>query len=96
MKLLVASSIAATWAVFAQQEVDSKENGDIDEDDLEALAGHVHYVDPSMDGSCVACVGARRIYCMDGGREEVGGDIWDSKLGSCQPNYSYCTEAGRK
>lgn len=27
---------------------------------------HDHYVDPSMDGSCIACVGARRIYCMDG------------------------------
>ena len=52
-----------------------------------------------MDGSCVACIGARRIYCMDGGRGEDGeeqGDIWDSKLGSCQPNWAYCTEAGRE
>ena len=48
-----------------------------------------------MDGSCVACVGARRIYCMDGGRDDIG-DVWDTKLGSCQPNWAYCTNAGRK
>ena len=43
---------------------------------------HVHYVDPSMDGACVACIGARRIFCMDGGREGLG-DVSDSKQGSC-------------
>ena len=31
---------------------------------------HVHYIDPALDGSCTACVGARRIYCLDGGRED--------------------------
>ena len=34
----------------------------------------MHYVDPSLDGSCVACVGARRIYCVDGGREDENGE----------------------
>ena len=27
-----------------------------------------------MDGSCTACVGARRIYCLDGGREDEEGN----------------------
>ena len=31
---------------------------------------------------------------MDGGREDEG-DVWDYKLGSCQPNWAYCTMAGR-
>ena len=48
-----------------------------------------------MDGACVACIGARRIFCMDGGREGLG-DVSDSKQGSCQPNWAYCTEAGRE
>jgi len=55
----------------------------------------VHYVDPSMNGSCVACIGARRIYCMDGSGK-INGDVNDYKLGSCQPNWSYCTQAGLK
>ena len=84
---IIAYVLAAQQAVRAQDE-------DLSEDELEEAIGHVHYVDPSMDGSCVACVGARRIYCMDGGRDGVG-DVWDTKLGSCQPNWAYCTEAGR-
>ena len=58
-------------------------------------AAHVHFVEPSMDGSCIACVGARRIYCLDGSGAEDG-DVNDYKLGSCQPNWSYCTNGGRK
>ena len=64
------------------------------EAEIKAAGGHDHYVDPSMDGSCVACVGARRIYCMDGGRDGEG-DISDTKLGTCQPNWAYCTGRGK-
>ena len=57
---------------------------------------HVHFVDPSMDGHCVACIGARRIYCLDGSLAEDGkGDVNDYSLGSCQPSWAYCTWGGR-
>ena len=56
---------------------------------------HVHYVDPSMDGHCVACIGARRIFCMDGKHPDGNGDLNNSKNGTCQPSWAYCTNAGR-
>ena len=49
--------------------------------DLEGPAGHDHDTDPSLDGSCVACVGARRIYCLDG--DENGENKSDLAFGSC-------------
>ena len=57
---------------------------------------HDHYVAPTFDGHCVACIGARRIYCMDGGRVEDGsGDVTDPSLASCQPSPPYCTFGNR-
>ena len=58
---------------------------------------HVHYIDPSMDGHCVACIGKRHIYCLDGTNTGDGsiGDKSDYSLGSCQPSWAYCTNAGR-
>ena len=55
---------------------DADTGADADEaaDTSDEEGGHSHYVDPSMDGSCTACVGARRIYCLDGGREDEEGN----------------------
>ena len=57
---------------------------------------HAHYVDPSMDGSCTACIGARRIYCLDGsGGQDGNGNPFDFTIGSCQPSWAYCTSLGK-
>lgn len=61
-------------------------------------------MDVSFHGHCVACIGARRNFCMDGLREslvsgsteEIPGDITDAKEGSCQYGYSECTNLGTK
>ena len=34
--------------------------------DEEGPAGHSHAHNDSLDGHCIGCVGARRIFCMDG------------------------------
>ena len=60
--------------------------------DLEGPAGHSHESDTSLDGSCVACVGARRIYCLDG--DENNANLEDESQGSCKQSWGYCTWGG--
>ena len=54
-------------------------------------------MEKAFDGSCAACVGARRIYCLDGSGDPTGSpeNLYNYLYGSCQPNYSYCTDGGR-
>ena len=49
--------------------------------DIEGPAGHSHAADPSFDGHCVACVGARRIFCLDGDDNNQNREVQD--YGSC-------------
>ena len=42
--------------------------------DAEGPNGHSHDIDPSLDGHCIACVGARRIFCLDG--DENNENVW--------------------
>ena len=52
------------------------------EENNEAAMDHIHKVDTSLDGSCVACIGARSIYCVD--------DSLDFSTGQCLPSFDYC------
>ena len=61
--------------------------------DVEGPAGHSHAHNASLDGHCIACVGARRIFCMDG--DENNQNLEVQEYGSCQPSWAYCTWGGR-
>ena len=53
-----------------------------EQNNSESLVDHHHQVDTSLDGACVACIGARSIYCVD--------DSLDFSTGQCLPSFDYC------
>ena len=93
MKKSAKAAIAAAFLVSVPVQVLGQGADDSDDEDEE----HVHYIDPSMDGHCVACIGARRIFCLDGSftKDDQPGDKSDFSLGSCQPSWADCTKGGR-
>ena len=50
--------------------------------------------DNQFDGRCVACIAARRIFCMDNQDTATGGPS-NQQEGSCQPMPDYCSFGGQ-